>query len=233
MKNDGVAIVLVSHNLEDIRRLCTRAIWLQDGLPRANGPALDVVDEYLMYSNELYYTQRHARLHDEAASEQTADEGVAPVSNRKRWGTHDAEIVKVELLDAHGEVQDYYHQGDALCVRIHYQTHQRIPTPAFGLAIYRNDGAHINGPNSVMNGYHIDAIDGAGYVDYRIAELPLNPGAFELTVAIYNRDSTVAIDHHHRMYSFHVTPTSVHHEEGVVHLPATWRHQALQPEAQP
>ena len=84
-----------------------------------------------------------------------------------------------------------------------------------------------------MNGYEIDAIEGAGYVDYDIAELPLNPGAFELTVAIYNRDSTVAIDHHHRMYSFHVTPTSVHHEEGVVHLPATWRHQALQPEAQP
>jgi hypothetical protein len=84
-----------------------------------------------------------------------------------------------------------------------------------------------------MEGYHIEAIDGAGYVDYLVAELPLNPGAFELTVAIYNRDSTIAIDHHHRMYPFIVAPTSAHSEDGVIHLPANWRHQARQPEAQP
>ena len=233
MKNAGVAIVLVSHNLEDIRRLCTRAIWLHEGLPRANGPAMDVVDEYLMYSNELYYAQRHARLHEVEAEEEAAVEEVAPAANPKRWGSHDAEIVRVELLDAYGREQERFHQGDALCVRIHYQTHQPIPTPAFGLAIYRNDGAHINGPNSVMEGYHIAAIDGAGYVDYLVAALPLNPGAFELTVAIYNRDSTIAIDHHHRMYPFIVAPTSAHSEAGVIHLPANWRHQALQPEAQP
>ena len=229
MKNAGVAIVLVSHNLEDIRRLCTRAIWLQDGLPRANGPAMDVVDAYLMYSNELYYAQRHARLQEEKEEDAAAEAETAPASNPKRWGTQDAEIVQVELLDAHGTPRENFHQGDSLCVRIHYRTHQRIATPAFGLAIYRNDGVHINGPNSVMSGYPIAAIDGAGIVDYVIDELPLNPGAFELTVAIYNRDSTVAIDHHHRMYTFHVTPTSVHREEGVVHLPAAWRHQALQP----
>jgi ABC-type polysaccharide/polyol phosphate transport system ATPase subunit len=233
MKNAGVAIVLVSHNLEDIRRLCTRAIWLHEGLPRANGPAMDVVDEYLMYSNELYYAQRHARLHEVETEEEAAVEEVAPAANPKRWGSHDAEIVRVELLDAYGREQERFHQGDALCVRIHYQTHQPIPTPAFGLAIYRNDGAHINGPNSVMEGYHIAAIDGAGYVDYLVAALPLNPGAFELTVAIYNRDSTIAIDHHHRMYPFIVTPTSAHSEAGVIHLPANWRHQVVQPEAQP
>ena len=226
MKNDGVAIVLVSHNLEEIRRLCTRAIWLQDGLARASGPALEVVDEYLMYSNELYYAQRHARLQDEAEEPET------PVSNAKRWGTRQAEIVKVELLDAQGEVQEYFHQGDALCVRIHYQTHELIPTPAFGLAIYRNDGTHINGPNSVAAGSHIDAIDGAGFVDYQIVQLPLNPGAFELTVAIYNRDSTVAIDHHHRMYPFHVVSNSIYNEDGVIHLPASWQHHALLPARQ-
>ena len=232
MKNAGIAIVLVSHNLEDIRRLCTRAIWLHDGLPRANGPAMDVVDAYLMYSNELYYAQRHARLQEAENTVDAATEEAAQAANPKRWGSQDAEIVRVELLDAQGRVQERFHQGDAFCVRIHYRTHQPIPTPAFGLAIYRIDGTHINGPSSVMSGYHIDAIDGDGYVDYVVDELPLNPGAFELTVAIYNRDSTVAIDHHHRMYAFHVTPTSVHHEEGVIHLPATWRHQALQPEAQ-
>ncbi len=31
LKRDGVAIVLVPHNLEEIRRLCDRAIWLQNG----------------------------------------------------------------------------------------------------------------------------------------------------------------------------------------------------------
>ncbi len=62
MKRAGVAIVLVSHNLDEIRRLCNRAIWLQEGVARANGPALAIVDDYLAYANVLYYTQRRAEL---------------------------------------------------------------------------------------------------------------------------------------------------------------------------
>ena len=39
----------------------------------------------------------------------------------------------------------------------------------------------------------------------------------------------MAIDHHHRMYPFHVVSNSIYNEDGVIHLPATWQHHALLP----
>ncbi len=44
----GRTVVFVSHNLEAISRLCTRAIWIERGVIEAEGPASDVVDAYLV-----------------------------------------------------------------------------------------------------------------------------------------------------------------------------------------
>lgn len=40
-------LVLVSHDLELVRSICQRAIWIDGGFVRADGPADDVVKEYL------------------------------------------------------------------------------------------------------------------------------------------------------------------------------------------
>lgn len=248
----GVALILVSHNLEDVRRLCDRAVWIHSGRVRADGPALDVVDEYLTHTNEIFYQRQRAekaaadaakqsaagnagdgnagRLGDPqtaTGTEATADatgagKKLAQLSSDQRWGTHQAEIVAVELRDAQGEIQDRFRSGESLGVRIYYQTHERIAEPTFGLAIYRRDGVHINGPNSVDEGYEVAAIDGEGMMEYRVDALPLNPGHYELTVAIYNRNSTIAIDHHHRLYPFEVIAPGKRSEAGVIHLPASW-----------
>ena len=42
----GATIILVSHNAQAIRDICTRAIWLDHGAVRMDGQASHVVDEY-------------------------------------------------------------------------------------------------------------------------------------------------------------------------------------------
>ena len=44
---DGATVFFVSHSLEDVRRLCTRAIWLERGRVVADGPASEIADAYL------------------------------------------------------------------------------------------------------------------------------------------------------------------------------------------
>ena len=39
-------LMMVSHSLGEIRRQCTRVIWIERGLVRADGPAADVLDSY-------------------------------------------------------------------------------------------------------------------------------------------------------------------------------------------
>ena len=47
LKNSDKTIVIVSHNLESIKNLCNRAIWINNGEVRMDGKTSKVIDEYL------------------------------------------------------------------------------------------------------------------------------------------------------------------------------------------
>ena len=221
LKKEGITIVLVSHSLSSIVGFCERGIWLKDGMIEGTGTAAEIADAYMAFSNEEFYRQQSSDLsNDTALQEVRQNDG----KHKRRWGSRQAEIVKVELLDEYDKTPSYFHKDDFLRIRIHYQAHLQINTPAFGLAFYRSDGLHVNGPNSVRAGCDVPHIDGPGYIDYVVEHLPLNPGQYELTVAIYNYNSTVPFDHHHRMYDFDVRSRTSWFEEGVVHIDASWIH---------
>ncbi|MEM9302414.1 MAG: ABC transporter ATP-binding protein [Pseudomonadota bacterium] len=46
---DGGTLMIVSHSMDQIRRLCRHAYWLRDGRIEAAGPAGEIVDRYLEY----------------------------------------------------------------------------------------------------------------------------------------------------------------------------------------
>lgn len=45
-RSKGMSILFVSHSLEQVRRLCTRALWIEGGETRGYGPVGDVLDAY-------------------------------------------------------------------------------------------------------------------------------------------------------------------------------------------
>lgn len=47
LKNSDKTIVIVSHSLESVKKLCNRAIWLYNGEVRKDGNTKEVIDEYL------------------------------------------------------------------------------------------------------------------------------------------------------------------------------------------
>ena len=47
LKNSDKTIVIVSHNLDSVRKLCNRGIWIYNGEVRLDGEVNHVVDEYL------------------------------------------------------------------------------------------------------------------------------------------------------------------------------------------
>ncbi len=211
LQNAGVTLVFVSHSMEQVRRLCQRAIWLDHGVVRADGDAEEVAGAY---------------LDEQSPARQPRFAPQFGVTSHQRWGTFQAEITRVELLNRQEECPPYFKTGETFHLRIYYEAHQRIEQPTFGLAFYRRDGAHINGPNSVRDGLEIQSIDGPGWVDYIVEQLPLNAGEYELTVAIYDHDSAQAYDHQHRLYPLEVRAPQLWIEEGVIHIPARWQHTA-------
>lgn len=50
--NGGTTVLMVSHNLYQIRNLCSKALWLKNGMVESIGPAQEVCDEYQKYMGD-------------------------------------------------------------------------------------------------------------------------------------------------------------------------------------
>ena len=47
LKSKGTTIVIVSHSLASVKKLCDRAVWLHEGVIREDGNCTDIVSEYI------------------------------------------------------------------------------------------------------------------------------------------------------------------------------------------
>ena len=209
LKRRCKAIVFVSHNLSAVRDLCTRAIWLEQGKIRADGSPIVVVDEYLDAANE----KERIRL------AQGLDDIVGAI---KRWGTREIEITAVDFLNSHDQVCRVFATGETLKARIRFRASTKVDKPVFGVAIHREDGTHINGPNTRTAELEIDFLDGEGEISYIIPSLPLLEGNYHFSAAVYDYSCTHAYDHHDRAYPFKVQAKSVKERFGTLLIPSRW-----------
>jgi lipopolysaccharide transport system ATP-binding protein len=205
MKRRGVTIILVSHSLDMMRKLCTKLVWMDKGIVRAQGEAEDVIQQYLDHLQDnahqpLFQTQE----------------------DFERLGTGDIEITNVRLLDKNGNEPEEFLTRQPLTIEISYLAHQPILDPEFGLAIYRQDKVQVNGPNNQFAGFPIERVEGTGKVSYRIHALPLLPGNYLVSVAVHDSRYMKTYDHHDKAYSFQVGSSGTREIYGLVEMPATW-----------
>jgi lipopolysaccharide transport system ATP-binding protein len=132
--------------------------------------------------------------------------------------------VDVQLLDGKGQPTKSFKTDEPFIIRMHFDARQCIPRPQFGFALYHANGFHISGPNSVFSGVEIAAIEGEGYMDYVVPNLPLLEGTYLASVCLYDYEGLHAYDYHHQAYTFRVQPKGTIKEKyGSFLIPSTWR----------
>lgn len=219
MKRQGVTIILVSHDLDTVQEMCDRAIWLDEGRVRAEGYVDHVIKEYM---TQILADDKHALQKAESARQVGDFKGKADPS--WRWGSHEAEIVRVQLLDSQGQERRSFETGEMFIARMHYTAHERLEHPLFGVALHHADGFHISGPNTGFAQYDVEAIEGDGYMDYVIHALPLLKGTYLFSATIYDEQGKHAYDHHHQAYTFRVTGSKQIQElYGSLYIPSQWQ----------
>jgi lipopolysaccharide transport system ATP-binding protein len=205
LQERGVTILIVSHDLGAIARLCQRAIWLDNGCICGDGRPVDVIPDYVS-----------RRGGDEV---QLAD-GAAEQASR-RWGSGEVRIERFELLDHADRPVQMFTTGERMTIRMWYHAPARIQDPAFGVALYTASGITVTSPNCVEDG-QAASVEGHGHVDYIFEALPLLAGTYDLTVAVYNRHVTLPYDHWHKAGRFMVRDKFMRQRDGLVLLPGRW-----------
>ncbi len=216
----GKTIIFVSHALEVVRTLCEQAVWLDGGLARLVGPSSEVIDAYLHDVNRRE-RERIERLRGESAAEAAAAQE-EDATSLQRYGSREVEIVRVELLDEGGHSRSVFRTHEPVVIRMHYVAHEAVAWPVFGIALYHANGLWLTGPNTAFAGVDIAGINGAGYVDYVIASLPLLTGRYLLSVAVYDETMLHPYDHHDRLYQLVVQSRGLQERYGTLSLEAEW-----------
>jgi lipopolysaccharide transport system ATP-binding protein len=211
-KARGKTIVLVSHDLGSIERLCDEAIWLDGGRLRTHGGTREVVGRYLEH---VAREETRALGVEHARAEATAKEGTAA-----RWGNRDVELTRVRLSDRDGHERYLFETGDACTVHLAFHAHRPVEDPVFGVGVFRKDGVCCYGTNTDIDGLAFGKVDGEGVVTMEIERLDLVEGEYLLDVAVHARDGH-PYDYHSRLYGFAVR--SRVRDTGVARLTHRWR----------
>src|SRR5262245_42938455 len=112
----GKTVLLVTHSLGLVERLCDEAVWLDGGMKEAEGDSKRVVDAYLTAVDR-------SEERSLAAAGGIVDRSPVPTANmfqatEGRWGSGDVEIVQVTLLAQNDQPSFVFHTGDPMSIRL-------------------------------------------------------------------------------------------------------------------
>lgn len=216
-KEQGCAILLVSHDSSTVEQLCDEVIWLKNGRSVAHGAANVVVQQY---TNEM--SKETQRLTPAIHPSQHVDGNMLRL-NENRFGSLDMEITAVHLLDAAGRPVTEQESGQPLCVQIEFRAPEPIPSPIFGVSISREDGFicyETSTDHSDNDHLAVPTLQGEGKIRLCLDQLPLIGDSYYVDVGIYERNWAYAYDYHWHVYPLHIiAPDS---PKGVLYSPHRW-----------
>lgn len=205
IKASGTTIVIVSHALAQIEQICDRTVWINDGKICAEGAPRDIHPVYLEFMGKNMRDTESANL---------------IASNNTRWGNQNIKIKEVKVLDEDGNDGKAIATGSKVTFTIDYEMVKKTENVVFGIAIYRVDGIHCYGVNTMIDGLPAITVDSDGSYSITIDKLQLLPGEYILDVSIENTDA-VPVDYYKNARRF-VTFSPVS-DAGCFRLEHTWK----------
>lgn len=172
MKNSGVAIILVSHNLHTISHVCTRAITLDRGRILYDGDTEEAIDVY-------------------RSSLMDRNEGM---EDNLRAGTGELRINEVTILDSHGTEKQEFEIGDPVKIRITFEAHEPVINPVFNIVLHVLNGHQVTGIRTDFDNLQLGVLDGPGIIDIEIPQLNLLPNIYTLDAVIFHNDGYTFFD---------------------------------------
>ncbi|WP_244221080.1 ABC transporter ATP-binding protein [Paraburkholderia aromaticivorans] len=210
LKESGVTILFVSHDVGSVRTLCERAVWLDGGRVRMEGNAFAVTAQYTQFMSEgpgegetlglSRQTPDSAPARNEQAKESNqivesarpvaTTLGVEPINH---WGTHVGSIVSAQVLDSSYRHQNVFAAFEPMVVRFAIRLPEGICRRALSVAFSIKD---TKGTDLIVRTTHDEKdidfdFDGSEFeIEFRLRN-QLNTGRYLLVAALEDRSGAV------------------------------------------
>ena len=201
LRDEGRTIVVVSHDLDMIGRLCDSSVWINKGELASVGSSSSVLEDFIS--------------HDE-----NSDMSMSNQSHQLRLKPDDL-VKSLDLVDINGQSMSSTASGQPALIRVRYDADGAGEPVTVALGLYRADGTHVSSINSgatTSAGNDVGIIE----VDYEMPSLPVQPGTYEVSIALHSRDMTKVFERHTHLFRFEVDPVAGSHQTGLVALGGNW-----------
>jgi len=230
----GKTIIIVSHDLDTISDLCSSAIFLRDGKMIDMGKPLNIVAKYRAYIEEL----DKKRIIDQQSAERKKIFRTVIENNRKiingveitkltnlivsgetikRFGSGDAEIQNIKLLDRKDKEVDFCRYGDNVKIVYEVLFKKRIEEPVFGIRIRDFKGNIVYGTNTRLNNIKTGNFKKDDLIKVIFSQkIPLIGGEYLVSPAVAYKDNITYCDWVNDMFTINIISRNI--AEGIADL---------------
>jgi lipopolysaccharide transport system ATP-binding protein len=220
LRQRGVTVLLVSHDLGLIKRLATRAAFMLDGRIVLDGTPKDAVNRYIGYV-----------LDWERKVQATEDRSSVALKSTFRHGDGTSRITDVQLSDGDGESCRAFHPGDVMRMRIVGRFRSSSVKPVAGILIRNRIGVDVFGTNTRLEDHDLGQFESGDVLEVEFElDCLLSRGEYTLTVATQHWDGR-SQDWLDDVVDFNVIDTK--DVAGVLNLNTRLRHRRTAAVAQP
>ncbi|WP_091806743.1 ABC transporter ATP-binding protein [Burkholderia sp. WP9] len=210
LKESGVTILFVSHDVGSVRTLCERAVWLDGGRVRMAGNAFAVTAQYTQFMSEglgeseaigvsgqsadsAADVEEEAKQNDQTAERVGRLASTASDEPINHWGTHVGSIVSAQVLNSAGRHQSVFTAFEPMIVRLAIQIPGGIDRRALSVAFSIKD---TKGTDLIVRTTHDEKgidfdFEGSEFgIAFRLRN-QLNTGRYLLVAALEDRSAAV------------------------------------------
>lgn len=205
LRRQGCTILVVSHDLNAIARLCSRVLLFNHGNLAANGTPAEVLDGYRRLLAE---SARTRGVHTETRGERFDAAEVTPRwasafqgnAGETRYGDRQAEVVEAGLFGPDGAPTQALRRGQEFLIRIRVAHRHPVAAPIVSFTISDFTGAILCGTTSAMMGRRVADAAAGDVLLYTFRQtMRLNPGGYLLNVGYQRIEAGNHVPHDVRL----------------------------------
>jgi len=190
-KRAGAAIVMVSHDPDEVASLADQVIWLRGGRVVASGHPTEVVSRYRSHMADR---ARRSTPGDLAVTRSSNGALLKPGENR--FGNQAVAIVAVRSRNRGGETCEEISCGEGLQVDLDLDVNVDVRSFNVGASLVRSDGLLCLDTATPV----ACAAPGRKSLRLEIRRLDLAPGVYTLDVGAYSDEWETVFDYHSGVY---------------------------------
>jgi lipopolysaccharide transport system ATP-binding protein len=195
LREEGAAILLVSHSMPDIEQYCERAVLLDHGAMRFIGSSAEAAKHYYLLNQggggglaagPSYSSINPRSVADETHTNRPPTEAFLDVSNKSQVSNGRARCTGVALLNADGVPSNSFRQGERASFYYEFAVDGDIGVPICGMTITNERGIIVHGKNNLQYSAEVETTSTASrhVACYQEISLDLAIGEYTFQVGL-------------------------------------------------